>query len=600
MNGVIRAVLAILALAAVAPAQAPDTQAPKQGGASTGGVYAARRDAQNRPITAGGFVDGAPVLFDDATAAAGLGGFVLRSGGEKKRYILETTSAGVALFDYDNDGWLDIYLVNGSSLDALAGKAATPSAALFRNKHDGTFEDVTRKAGVANERWGMGVATGDFDNDGWTDLFVTNFGASRLYRNKGDGTFEDVAQKAGVTFDGWATGATFGDYDRDGRLDLFVAGYVAWDLKNPPEPGKTGVGFNFCTYRGVEVMCGPRGLKGLGDKLYRNKGDGTFEDVSAKAGVADTAGFYGFSSVFFDADGDGDLDLVVANDSTANYLYLNRGDGTFEDASLPSGFALSENGREQACMGIAVGDYDNDGRDDLYVTNFSDDSNTLYHNDGDGNFMDVTSQSGHGEPTIPFLGWGTGFLDYDNDGLKDLFVANGHVYPEVDKYDWGMTWQQKPLLFRNTNGRRFELAPAATGSGLAVVRSYRGAAFGDIDNDGDIDVVMSAIDAPPVLLKNRGVSGAHWLTVKLAGAKTGPRDATGAVVTCVTGTVAQRGLVLSGGSFDSQNDTRVHFGLGKLGKVDRLEVRWPDGSKEQFAVPGIDRIVTLTQGGGKK
>jgi hypothetical protein len=587
----------VLLMMAPAVAQEPKKEPVRQGGASTGGVYAARRDAQKRPITAGGFADGAPVVFDDVTAKSGLGAFTMRSGGEKKRYILETTSAGVALFDYDGDGWLDVFLLNGSTLEAKAGKAAPLRSALFRNKRDGTFEDVTAKAGVANERWGMGCATGDFDNDGHVDLYVTNYGPNRLYRNRGDGTFEDVAPKAGVAHDSWSTGAAFGDYDGDGRLDLFVAGYVTWNEKNPPEPGKTTVGYNFCTYRGVEVMCGPRGLPGAGDKLFRSKGDGTFEDVTSKAGVGDASGFYGFGVAWFDADLDGDLDLAVANDSTANYLYLNNGDGTFEDASLPSGFALSENGREQACMGLAVGDYDNDGRDDLFVTNFSDDSNTLYHNDGGANFMDVTFQSGHGEPSIPFLGWGTGFLDFDNDGLKDLFVANGHVYPEVDDQDFGTTWEQRPLLFRNRDGKRFDLVPAATGSGLAALRSARGAAFGDLDNDGDVDVVLNCVDSRPLVLSNRGTAGNHWLTVALE-PTSGPRCATGAVVTCVSGDLSQRALVVSGASYLSQSDTRAHFGLGKRTKVDRVEVRWPGGAVETFAVPAVDRIVTLVEGKG--
>lgn len=607
----IRAVLALLTAAlalavwwlpAYAQAQEKDQEAsetkPAAGGASTGGVYAARRDEKNRPITAGGFVDDAPAVFDDDTVKSGLGVFELKTASGKQRYILETTTGGVALFDYDNDGWLDVYLVNGSTLGALAGKEAAPKAALFRNRHDGTFDDVTAKAGVANERFGMGVAAGDFDGDGWTDLYVTNYGKSRLYRNKGDGTFEDVAEKAGVSFDGWATGATFGDYDGDGRLDLFVVGYVAWDLANPPEPGANGVGFNFCGYRGVQVMCGPRGLKGLGDRLYRNKGDGRFEDVTAKARVGDPEGYYGFGCAMFDADGDGDLDLAVANDSTPNLLYLNKGDGTFEDMSLPSGFALSENGREQACMGLAIGDYDNDGRDDLFVTNFSDDSNTLYHDDGDAFFTDVTFQAGLGETSIPFLGWGTGFLDFDNDGLKDLFVANGHVYPEVDKQDWGMTRAQRPLLFRNRDGRKFDLVPAATGSGLAAVRCARGAAFGDLDNDGDVDVVLNCMDGKPLLLRNRGAAGAHWLTVKLVPGKGSAGSAIGAAVTCVAAGVSQRGLVISGGGYVSQSDLRVHFGLGKAAKVERLEVRWPSGRREQFAVGAVDKIVELTEGGG--
>jgi hypothetical protein len=594
--------IALLGLAVPAPpvlvhGRAHPQMAAPQGGASTAGVFKAQRDEQNRPITAGGFVDGAPVFFDDASRRSGLGTFTNRSGGKQKQFIVETTAGGVALFDFDNDGWLDVYLVSGSTIAALKGKEASPKAALFRNRRDGTFEEVTARAGVGNDRWGMGVAAGDYDNDGLEDLYVTNFGQSRLYRNKGDGTFEDVAERAGVTFGGWATGATFGDYDRDGRLDLFVAGYIEFDVDNPPVAGKTGAGQTFCQYRGVTVMCGPRGLKGQGDKLYRNRGDGTFEDVSEKAGVADKAGYFGFGAAWFDADLDGDLDLAVANDSVPNYLYLNRGDGTFEDASLPSGFALSENGREQAGMGLAVGDYDNDGRDDLFVTNFSDDYDTLYRNEGDANFTDVSTQSGIAEPTFPFLAWGAGLLDVDNDGFKDIFIANGHVYPEVDKHDWGTTWEQRPLLFRNVGGKRFELVPAATGSGLAVVKTARGAAFGDIDNDGDVDVVMNNMDTPPTVLLNRAATGNNWLTVKLVGGPKSPRDAVGASVTCTVDGQRQRGIVVSGASYISQSDLRVHFGLGRATRVERLEIRWPSGALETIPVPNINRVIVVEEGG---
>ncbi len=575
-------------------------QGPPQGGASTGGVYPTRRDAQGRPITAGGFVDGAPIVFEDGTAKAGLDKWVERSGGPTKRYILETTSGGVALFDYDNDGWLDVYLVNGGTIEALKGQQPMPKAALFHNRGNGTFEDVTDRAGVANERWGMGVASGDFDNDGWADLYVTNFGVSRLYRNKGNGTFEDVATQAGVTFDGWATGAAFGDYDGDGKLDLYVAGYIDFDANNPPEPGPSGTGYNFCSYRGVTVMCGPRGLKGAVDHLYRNKGAGKFDDVTVKAGVTDKARYYGFGVSWFDANGDGRLDLAVANDSVPNYLYVNKGDGTFEDVSLPSGFALSENGREQACMGLAVGDVDNDGRDELLVTNFSDDSDTLYHNDGDATFTDVTVQAGIHEPTFPFLGWGAGLVDVDNDGRRDIFVANGHVYPDVDKYDWGMTWAQRPLVFRNRDGRRFDQVPAATGSGLAVVKSARGAAFGDIDNDGDVDVVMNNIDTTPTLLINRGAADNHWLQVRVVGGGKVPRDGIGTVIVCTVGGVRLRGRVASGESYQSQSDLRVHFGLGKSTRIERLEVLWPDGTVQTVPTPAVDRLVTVSRTNGAK
>jgi hypothetical protein len=577
-------------------------QAPSTGGAATGGVYAPVLDAKKRPITAGGFVDGAPVVFEDVTQRSGLGGFRNHSGSPEKAYILEVVTGGVAIFDYDNDGWPDIYLVNGSTFRALKGLERPPRAALFHNNGDGTFTDVTEKAGVSNDRWGMGVAVGDYNNDGCPDLYVTNFGKNRLYRNNCDGTFTDVAEQAGVTVSGatpiWSTGASFGDYDHDGRLDLFVAGYVKFDPENPPTPGSAVVSYNFCEYRGKRVMCGPRGLPGERDFLFHNNGDGTFTEVAEKAGVSDPKGYYGFGAAFADVNDDGWLDIIVANDSTPNYLYLNRGNGTFEDVSYPSGFALNENGREQACMGIGIGDYDNDGRLDLYVTNFSDDYNTLYHNEGDGNFMEITFQLGLGEITIPFLGWGTGFFDYDNDGWTDIFAANGHVYRDVDSYNWGTTWAQRPLLFRNLKGKHFELVPAATGSGLAVVVPARGAAFGDLDNDGQIDVVLNNLDAAPTVLHNVVRNSNNWLTLKLVGGPKSPRDAIGTKVFLTAGGIRQREDVISGGGYLSQNDMRLHFGLGAATQVDALEVVWPDGQHEAVRVPAINRILTVVEGKG--
>ncbi|HKX26199.1 MAG TPA: CRTAC1 family protein [Blastocatellia bacterium] len=569
-------------------------QAP--GGVTTAGTFKPVKDALSRPITAGGLVDGAPVYFTDVTARSGLNQFRHVSGVKDKRYILESPSGGVALFDYDRDGWLDLYLVNGSTWAALQGKERPPSAALFHNNKDGTFTDVTAKAGVANGRWGFGASCGDFDHDGWEDLYVTNFGKNRLYRNNGDGTFTDVAERLGVAVESWSTGATFGDYDGDGDLDLFVAGYVQFDPAHPPEPRTTAEGNRYCYFRGQPVMCGPRGLKGAGDHLLRNDGD-KFTDVSREAGVADEKGYYGFGAAFCDLDDDGRLDLSVANDSTPRYLYRNRGDGTFEDLSFVSGFALNEDGREQAGMGLGVGDYDNDGRLDLYVTNFSDDTNTLYHNDGEGLFTDVTFAAGHGTPTIPFLGWGTGFLDFDNDGWKDVFVANGHVYPQVDLYDWGTTWAQRPLLFKNRNGQVFDLMPAATGSGLAVVKPGRGAAFGDLDNDGRVDVVINNCDQTPTVLRNETKSTGHWLSVKLTGGSRDP-DAIGATVWVTTGNRRQRADVISGGSYCSQSDLRLHFGLGGAAKVDRLEIRWPGGKREEVPIKSVDRVVTIVEGKG--
>jgi hypothetical protein len=570
--------------------------------------------------------DAAPgVEFLDVARAAGLASFRQVSGSTAKNYIIEATGSGVAHNDYDNDGWLDAYLVNGSTWASLAGREPAPSAALFHNNRDGTFTDVTPAAGVANGRWGQGVCAGDFDNDGRTDLYVTNFGRNRLYRNTGPGTFTDVAESAGVAVDGWSTGCAFGDYDADGKLDLFVAGYIKLDLAHlPPAPPGAGAvhkgestapspapeqrgmgaayspGLPYCEYRGQPVMCGPRGLKGAQDHLFHNNGDGTFTDVSARAGVADTAGFYGFGVAFFDFDDDGRLDLFVANDSTPNYLYRNQGDGTFKDVSYTSGAALDETGREQAHMGVAIGDYDNDGRDDIHVTNFADDSNVLYHNDGNGLFSDVSYAAGIGRPSVPFLGWGTAFLDYDNDGRLDLFVANGHVYPLVDRFDWNTSYRQRPLLFRNVKGRFVEVGGSA-GPAMAVAWPSRGLAVGDIDNDGDVDVLINDIDEAPALLRNDGGHRAgHWLTVRLVGdpARKCPRDAIGSVVYCTAGGLRMRGEVASGRSQISQSDLRVHFGLGPATRVDRLEVRWANGPTIAYDVPAIDRLVIIDQARG--
>jgi hypothetical protein len=434
-------------------------------------------------------------------------------------------------------------------------------------------------------------------------MFVGNFGVSRLYRNNGDGTFTDIAEKAGVARKGWSTGASWGDYDNDGRLDLFVPGYVQIDLDHlPPSPTAAGepgnIGQNFCQFRGVPVMCGPRGLTGEGDTLYRQERDGTFADVSVKSGVHDPQKYYGFSSAFVHVNEDQLLDLIVVNDSTPNQLYINKGDGTFEEIGYPSGVALNENGREQAGMGLAVGDYDNDGRVDFHITNFSDDSNTLYHNDGDNNFTDVTFQVGLGEVSIPFLGWGTSFLDFDNDGWLDLFVVNGHVYPVVDSNQWGTSYAQQALLFRNQQGK-FERVGAPPGSALANAWPGRGLAVGDLDGDGRLDLVVNNLDAKPALLRNTAATG-HWVALRLIGdvAKKSPRDAIGSVAYLTAGNVRQRREVFSGAVYCSQNDTLLHFGLGAATKIDKLEVQWSNGTTEQFDVPAIDRVVTITQGKG--
>ncbi|HEX8367985.1 MAG TPA: CRTAC1 family protein [Pyrinomonadaceae bacterium] len=583
-----------------------NAQNTMSGGSSTGDArtYSSRRTT--------GITDAAaPKVFEDVTAQTALKNFVQTGGDKAKNYLPESTSGAVAVLDFDNDGKLDIYLLNGGTINGLQGKEKMPRAALYRNLGDWKFEDVTNKAGVGNERWAMGAAVGDYNNDGFSDIFVSNFGAARLYKNNGDGTFADVAEKVGLNVSGWFTGATFGDYDRDGRLDLFVPAYIEFDLAklpvSPADIAKNGnIGRNFCQFRGQPTMCGPRGLPGAKDRLFHQKPDGTFEDASIKTGVTDEAKYYGFSSVFVDADDDRDLDLLVVNDSTPNQLYINKGDGTFEEIGYPSGIALNENGREQAGMGLAVGDYDNDGRVDFHITNFSDDSNTLYRNDGEANFTDVTFQAGLGEPTIPFLGWGTLFFDFDNDGWKDILVANGHIYPTVDNFQWGTSYAQQLLLFRNrqadakTKSVGFERVAAAPNSGLAIAIPARGLATGDFDGDGREDAVINNLDSAPTLLRNVTASKNHWLSLKLVGdpARKTPKDAVGSTVFVNAGNFRQRFDVFSGASYASQSDQRLHIGLGALEKIDKLEIRWAGGSVETINISGVDRAVVIREGQG--
>ena len=593
----------------IAPASviAAGQQGQATGGEMTNaGPQAAVFDSQHRPITAGGFVKMGPVVFMDATEKAGLSKWRNVTGAPEKRVIIEAKGSGVCLLDYDNDGWLDIYLVNGSTPDALAGKAPSPHAALFHNNHDGTFTDVTASVGVANDRWGTGCVVGDYNNDGWPDLYVTNVGASRLYRNNHDGTFTDVAVRAGVALDEGSadvaidhTGATFGDYDGDGNLDLFVAGYIDVDLKNAPLSGSKTAGYDFCQYRGVKVMCGPRGLQGAHDHLFHSNGDGTFTDVSKKLGVDGPNGYYGLDALFADVNNDGKPDILVANDSTPNYLYINKGNGTFKDDSYETGFALNGDGREAANMGLAVGDYENNGHLSVVSTTFSDDYPIFFRNDGKGAFTDVSYQAGIAESAIPFVKFGDGFLDYDNDGWKDLFIVNGHVYPQVDQHpEWGQSYAQRPLLYRNLGNGKFELVPAVEGTGLAVVTVGRGAAFGDLFNDGKIDVVISSMDGVPVLLRNVNPDHHHWVEMKLIGGPKSPRDAVGASVYLTANRMRQRGDVLSGGSYLSSNDFRVHFGLGDASDAGTAEIHWPSGSKETLKLPAVDRIYTITEGKG--
>jgi hypothetical protein len=583
----------------IVTAQEKRDQPQKQGGGVSTGAPATYSTKRTVGITD----PNGPIVFEDVTDKTAVAQFRHRSGGANKDYIFETPSGGVAIFDYDGDGRPDIYLLNGSTINAMQGKEKPPRAALFRNLGNWKFEDVTEKAGVANERWGMGVAVADYDNDGRPDMYVTNFGVSRLYHNNGDGTFTDVAEKLGVARKGWSTGATFGDYDGDGRLDLFVPGYVEIDLnKLPPSPAEAAKeGASYCQFRGTPVMCGPRGLVGENDTLYHQKADGTFEDVSIKAGVSDPEKYYGFSSAFVHIDDDALLDLLVVNDSTPKQLYINKGNGTFEEVGYPSGIALNENGREQAGMGLAIGDADNDGRVDVHITNFSDDSNVFYHNDGEATFTDTTFQLGLGEVSIPFLGWGTSFLDYDNDGWLDLFVVNGHVYPVVDSHQWGTSFAQQPLLFHNLSGK-FERVGAKAGSPLAFAWTSRGLATGDLDGDGRTDLVINNLDSKPTILRNVTTTSSHWLDVRLVGdvSKKSPRDAIGSIVYLTTGKILQRRDVISGGGYCSQNEMTLHFGLGAASRVDKLEIKWPSGHTEKIEIPSIDKTVTIIEGQGRK
>ncbi len=597
-------------VALVLPQQQADPQPQKppqatQGmGGIAGGVGAAPvYDEQRRPITAGGFVDSGPVVFQDITKSAGLSGWSHKMGVPEKKFIVETNGSGVGLIDYDNSGWLSIYLVNGSTFDALDGKETPPHAALFRNNHDGTFTDVAAQAGVTNDRWGYGVSIADYDNDGWPDIYVGNYGKNRLYHNNHNGTFTDVAEKAGVALGNWSPGSAWGDYDGDGLLDLYVTGYVHFDRDNLPIAGTKAVGYAFCQYRGASVNCGPRGLQGEPDHLFHNNGDGTFTDVTVKAGVEDKDRYYGFTAIFVSLNGNGKPDLVVGNDSEPNFLYMNKGDGTFDDQSYVSGFALNKDGREIASMGIAAGDYENNGLIDFFVTDFGDDYKVLYHNDGDASFTDVSYKAGIAQTTIPFVGWGDGFLDYDNDGWLDLFMVNGHVYPEVDQHDWGTTFAERPLLFHNVpdatgKGRRFEYVPAVKGTGLAMVIPARGAAFGDLFNDGKIDVIVNPIDGPPTLLKNVSPDHHHWVEMKLVGGPKSPRDATCATVYLKANGMRMRQDVLASGSYISSNDRRPHFGLGDSADAGTAEIHWPSGAKEFVKLPAPDRIYTITEGQG--
>lgn len=540
-------------------------------------------------LIAGVVFASATVTFRDVAEQAGLNATIV-SGGAKKNYVLEVNGSGTCWLDYDGDGWLDLYLVNGSTLAALQGKAPSPTRNyLYRNKGDGTFEDVTTKAGVAGRGWGFGCVAADYDNDGHMDLLVTNFGPNILYRNRGDGTFEDVTVKAGVAGgDIWHAGAAFGDYDLDGHLDLFVPGYLDFNIAAPE--------FKTCEYRGVKVhACGPLGYRGAPNALYRNNGDGTFTEVTSKAGVTDADLRFSFQAVFEDFDNDGWPDLFVANDSNPNYLYRNNGDGTFEEIGIPAGVAYSGDGKEMSSMGVAVGDYNHDGWMDLFITTFSNDNYVLFRNDGDGFFTDASYPSGVGEPTVPYLGWATFFFDYDNDGHPDLFCANGHVYPEVDGV-LRETFRQPLQLLRNLGNGRFRDVSAEAGLSRLPPQSARGGAYADFDNDGDLDIVVSVMEGKPVLLENTSANRANWLRVALTGVECN-RMAVGARVKVTAGKHIQYATVYAGGSYLSSSDPRLHFGLGAAAEAD-IEVTWPGGAKERVGPVKANREIRIGQGRG--
>jgi hypothetical protein len=532
--------------------------------------------------------------FTDIAQQAGL--TISHTSSPEKRYIIESVSGGIGLFDCDNDGKLDIVVVNGSTVDRYRQHGGDPLVTLYHQDANLKFTDITRQAGLTKIGWGMGVAVADYDNDGLPDLYVTSYGGNVLYHNLGGCKFEDVTEKAGVAAGGLSLGAAWGDYDRDGHVDLFVSRYVHVDMDKLPELGSNE---KFCRFRGVLVQCGPWGLQGESDFLFHNRGDGTFEDVSKKAGVDDPKHYYGMGVVWGDYDNDGWPDLYVANDAGPNYLYRNRHDGTFEEVGLMLGADLSGDGQELGSMGVDMGDYDHKGRLDLFVSEFVDQSDTLYHNNGDDGFADVTWRAGIGQPSHPYVGWGTGFVDFDNSGWLDIFVANGHVYPQVDTIPDAAHYKQPMLLFRNKHDGTFDEVGAQAGFADMPLQSRRGAAFGDINNDGCMDIVTLNVGQPPSLLLNQCLSGNHRVLFRLLGTKSN-RLAIGARVTVKAGGVTQFSEVKGGSSYISQNDLRQHFGLGKSAKMDEVTIRWPNGLSETLRDVPADFIYTVVEGQGIK
>ena len=590
-------------LAMATPPWARGQQA--QTGAPAIGPTERKYDAKPMPPPPGprSPIEGTPlgVSFVDVAKQSGLDVEIIYGGVGENKYLLETTGCGVAFYDYDDDGWIDIFLVNGWRLEGFE-KGAEPHCHLFKNNRDGTFTDVSKGSGLElRTGWGQACCVGDYDNDGRDDLFVTYYGQNALYRNNGDGTFTDVTEKAGLIQPGpktrWNTGCTFVDYDRDGHLDLFVANYVDLQLADWPLP-KAGP----CTYKGILVACGPPGLPGGKNILYHNNGNGTFTDVSQKAGIWNVIGTYGLSVAASDLNNSGWPDIYVANDSAAATLYENQKDGTFKDVAVDSGAALSPSGLPQAGMGVAIGDYNRDGTLDIVKTNFSGDTDSLYANLGDGSFEDRTYPGGLGMNTR-LLGWGVGFFDMDNDGWLDILMSNGHVYPEVDKSNADLTYAEHKYLYRNLHNGRFEDVTKESGPGIMERAPARGCAFGDYDNDGVIDVVVNCVNSIPQLLRCDSTLSRNWVKIKLAGVKSN-RTGIGSRVTVKARTTAgsQQPLVQidelrSGGSYFSQNDLRMHFGLDQAKVVDLIEVRWLSGQVDQWKNLDVNRLYVLQEGG---
>ena len=533
-----------------------------------------------------------PFSFTEMAAAAGLTARTVYGGRETNRYLLETTGCGAAAFDFDSDGWLDVFIVNGTTLDG-APQGKEPASHLYRNRGDGTFEDVTERAGLGLTGWGQGACAGDYDNDGHPDLFVTFWGTSRLFRNRGDGTFQETTSSAGLETvrKRWGAGCAFLDYDRDGRLDLFAANYIDLDLSATPTPDS-----GLCRYKGIPVACGPPGLPGGKNVLYRNEGGGKFADVSVRSGVTKASGTYALGVSTIDFDDDGWVDLYVANDSNPSALYRNNRDGTFTDIAVAAGCAYSQDGKPQAGMGVAVGDFNRDGRMDIFKTNFAGDTSTLYVNSGTGLCEDRTFASGIGRNTR-WLGWGVAFLDLNLDGWLDLFLVNGHVYPEVEQLKTEAGYRQRKVVYVNRGDGRFDDVTERLGGAVMTPRAGRGAAFADFDNDGDVDVLVNNIHDTPELYRLDVLEKRNWLAVRLAGVQSN-RSAIGARVRMTASGATQVNEVRGGGSYYSQNDLRVHFGLGAAAKADRLEVRWPNGREEVWRDLEANRIVTITEGTG--